>query len=1611
MNKEEAAKAELVEAVLAQLTQKLPAEQAALAGEFARQYFAQVAPEDICEYAGADLYGAVLSHLNFIRRFQGGGARLRVYNPHQDEHGWESTHTVIEIVQEDMPFLVDSITVEVNRQGLTQHLIIHPVMKLRRDAEGHLLAVEPDRQGEGHFESVIHVEVGRRTEAADLQALEQGLTRVLADVAAAVGDWRKMQHRIREVIAEVEQSTPAGVGDTAEERAFLEWVANDNFTFLGFREYVLTEEGGAMHLDAVPGSGLGVLREAPGERSAGFAALPEEVRQRAREPQLLVLTKSNTRSTVHRPGYLDYIGVKRFDADGRVVGERRFLGMYTSTAYHANPASIPLLRRKVANVLNRAGFLPRSHAAKALATILEQYPRDELLQIGEEDLFDTAMGILRLGERQRTRLFVRRDPYGRFLVCLVYVPRENYHTELRQRFQALLMQAFQGHSSDFEVQLSESVLARILITVRTHLGTAPVVDVADLEQRLVRAARRWEDDLHAALLEHCGEERSSLLYSRYRAAFPAGYREEHAARAAVQDIELMESLADDQALALSLYVPLEAEPGHLRFRLLRRTAAVPLSTSLPILERMGVRVLDDRPYEIEVSDGPPVWIHDFGLFAGDLGDSRVERLREVFQETFQRVWRGETENDDFNRLVLHAGFTWREVTLLRAYAKYMKQAGVAFSQAYMEHTLAAWPRLARQMVELFQARFDPAVREGREARQEAMVMAIQRDLENVANLDEDRILRQFLALIQASLRTNYYQRDSQGLPKTWISFKFDPARIPNLPEPRPVFEIFVYSTRMEGVHLRGGRVARGGLRWSDRMEDFRTEVLGLVKAQMVKNAVIVPVGSKGGFVVKNPPPASDRDAYLQEGVACYRMFLRGLLDLTDNRVGQVVVPPPEVVRHDGDDPYLVVAADKGTATFSDYANAIAREYGFWLDDAFASGGSAGYDHKKMGITARGAWESVKRHFRAVGRDIQAEDFTVVGIGDMSGDVFGNGMLLSRHTLLVAAFDHRHIFIDPAPDAARSFAERQRLFALPRSSWADYDPALISAGGGVWPRSAKSIKLPGEVRAVLELSPEVVTPQELIRAILMAPVDLLYNGGIGTYVKASAETHAEVGDRANDGIRVDGAELRVKVVGEGGNLGVTQRGRIEFAQRGGRICTDAIDNSGGVDCSDHEVNIKILLGGVMAEGDLTSKQRDQLLVEMTDEVAALVLRDNYFQTQIIALTVDRGVELLEGHGRYIRHLVKNGRLNRKIEFLPFDEELAERQARRCGLTSPELAVLLAYSKMELYEAVLGSDVPEDPYIATALERYFPQPLRERFAGPIRRHPLRREIISTHVINSMINRVGPNFVFRLHEESGADATDIVRAYIATREIFGLVPFWKEIEALDNRVAASTQAEMILAAQQLIVHGTLWFLRRRGHLRDLDVTLRHFAPGVASLTEESYGLLAPSYREDMDTEVVRRVVLGVPEGLARRAASMGILHSALDIVEVAEQAGRSPGEVAEMYSRLDGYLNLHWLWRQIAALPADSHWQGLARKAMLDDVATQMRDLAAAVFRLGPPDSANEPLLLAWQLRQAYQLGRWQQIRGELEPAGSLDMPMVSVALRELRALVPVTGAMEG
>jgi glutamate dehydrogenase len=1592
-----------IDAVVALAASQLDAARHKVVEGLAREYFSRLDAQDLAERTPEDLLGALLSHVQLGEAREPGRAKIRIFSPTAGEDGWSSRHSVIQVVNDDMPFLVDSTTMEINRQGLTLHLIVHPIYAVERDKSGKLKTIAPRAQApQAPRESWMHVEVDRLIDAEQRDALAAGIERVLGDVRAAVEDWKPMLARLHEAIAQLEQppaSLPAAT--VQESRAFLQWLTEDHLTLLGYRQHDLVQEKEGEALRLVKGSGLGLLRETAQEQlSASFSALPPQARAMARAPlPVLVVTKSNTRSSVHRAGYTDYIGVKRYNAKGEVIGEHRFLGLFTSTAYSARISETPLLRGKVEAIARQAGLPPGGHLAKGLDHILETYPRDDLFQIPDEDLYETALGILALGERQRLRLFLWRDPFDRFVSCLVYVPREAYSTDLRIKFQRILLAAFNGTHAEFDVMLSEQVLARIHFTVRTTPGQVPAYERTDIERQLAATARRWDDELKDTLVDAEGEGAGLGLFKRWGAAFPPGYRDRVPARAALPDVRKLSALSQQAPLGLAMYPRDGAVPGALGLKVYRMGPPYVLSDILPLLEHMGVRVMAESSWDIGAGgEAQSIALHDFELEAPLTGEIATETLARLFEDAFARVLRGEIESDEFNRLVLLAGLSGEEVVVLRAYAKYLKQIGFAQSQATIAATLSAHPRIARMLVSLFKLRFDPQRRDDEGAA--SQVRAIELALEKVSNLSEDRVLRQLLALIQATLRTNYWRTGighsgAPGPRRQFLSFKLDSAQVPGLPQPRPLYEIFVYSPRFEGIHLRGGKVARGGLRWSDRPDDFRTEVLGLVKAQMVKNTVIVPVGSKGGFVLKKAPPATDREAFMKEGIACYQEYLRGLLDLTDNLAGGKMVPPPHVVRIDGDDPYLVVAADKGTATFSDYANQISLEYGHWLGDAFASGGSVGYDHKAMGITARGAWESVKRHFREMGVDTQASEFTVVGVGDMSGDVFGNGMLLSRHILLVAAFDHRHIFIDPKPSAQATFSERERLFALPRSSWADYDTSLISEGGGVWARSEKSIPISPQAAAALGIAAGRLTPTELVSAILKAPVDLLYNGGIGTYVKASAETHAEVGDRANDALRVNGAQLRCKVVGEGGNLGFTQRGRVEAALAGVRLYTDAIDNSAGVDTSDHEVNIKILLGLAVADGQLTPEQRNAVLPTMTHEVAALVLRDNYFQTQALSIGRRQAAALVEEQLRFMRFLEKSGRLDRGIEFLPTEDEMAQRKARGLGLTTPEQAVLLAYSKMWLSDELVASDLPEDDWIGSALHRYFPMALQAKFGGYIPRHPLRREIIATHVLNSMVNRVGATFVYQLAELTGATPPQVVRAYLLAREVFASVELWQRIEALDNLVPDSVQCEMILEWRRLIARATTWFLRSKRLNEPTERGVQRLAPAVDFLRT----------RLEPEVAVLPRVAswvqAGVPLSLAQQVGAADRLFSALDIAEVAEAGKATLNATSDVHFGIGERLGLEKLRQQIELLPADTHWQSLAKVALSGDLADLHRSIALDAVNKDPGTAADK--LASWESRNPATFARAKRLLADLAEAASPDLAMLSVALRELRNLV--------
>ncbi|WP_425505699.1 NAD-glutamate dehydrogenase [Streptomyces typhae] len=1605
---------------------------------FLQRYYLHTAPEDLTDRDPVDVFGAAHSHYRLAENRPQGTANVRVHTPTVEENGWTCSHSVVEVVTDDMPFLVDSVTNELSRQGRGIHVVIHPQVVVRRDVTGKLLDVLPagantgantgangtaERPHDAVTESWIHVEIDRETDRSDLKQITADLLRILSDVRETVEDWEKMRDSALRIADELPKEPTADDlrdQEVEEARELLRWLAADHFTFLGYREYDLTEDDS---LAAVPGTGLGILRADPHHSedddhhpvSPSFNRLPADARAKAREHKLLVLTKANSRSTVHRPSYLDYVGVKKFDEQGNVVGERRFLGLFSSAAYTESVRRVPVIRRKVAEVLKGAGFSPNSHDGRDLLQILETYPRDELFQTPADPLRSIVTSVLYLQERRRLRLYLRKDEYGRYYSALVYLPRDRYTTGVRLRIIDILKEELNGASVDFTAWNTESILSRIHFVVRVPKG-GEVPDLSDsdverIEARLVEAARSWADGFGEALTAECGEERAAELLRRYQHAFPEGYKADHTPRAAVADLVHLERLSKEshKDFALSLYEPVGAAPDERRFKIYRAGAQISLSAVLPVLQRLGVEVTDERPYELRCSDRTNAWIYDFGLrmpkAQNGNGDYLGDDGRARFQEAFAAAWTGEAEVDGFNSLVLRAGLNWRQAMVLRAYAKYLRQAGSTFSQDYMEDTLRNNVHTTRLLVSLFEARMSPDRQRAGTELTDGLLEELDGALDQVASLDEDRILRSFLTVIKATLRTNFFQEAAGGKPHGYVSMKFDPQAIPDLPAPRPAYEIWVYSPRVEGVHLRFGKVARGGLRWSDRREDFRTEILGLVKAQMVKNTVIVPVGAKGGFVAKQlPDPSVDRDAWLAEGVACYKTFISALLDITDNLVAGEVVPPADVVRHDEDDTYLVVAADKGTATFSDIANEVAESYNFWLGDAFASGGSAGYDHKGMGITARGAWESVKRHFRELGCDTQTEDFTVVGVGDMSGDVFGNGMLLSEHIRLVAAFDHRHIFIDPNPDAATSYAERRRLFELPRSSWADYNKELLSAGGGVFPRSAKAIQLNAHIREALGIeSGAKMTPADLMQAILKAPVDLLWNGGIGTYVKSGTESHADVGDKANDAIRVDGADLRVKVVGEGGNLGLTQLGRIEFARAGGRVNTDAIDNSAGVDTSDHEVNIKILLNAVVQAGDMTVKQRNKLLAEMTDEVGHLVLRNNYAQNTALANSVFEAPSLLHAHQRFMRRLGREGQLDRSLEFLPNDRQIRELLSSGRGLAQPELAVLLAYTKIVTAEELIQTTLPDDEYLRRLLHAYFPQALREQFLDQIDGHALRREIVTTVLVNDTVNSGGSTFLHRLREETGASLEEIVRAQLAAREIFGLGEVWDAVESLDNVVAADVQTRVRLHCRRLVERGTRWLLNNRPQPLQLAETIEFFSDGVARVWDELPKLMRGSDLEWYENIREELTAAGVPDDLAQRVAGFSSAFPSLDIVAVADRMGKEPMAVAEVYYDLADRLRITQLMDRIIELPRADRWQSMARASIREDLYAAHAALTADVLAVGNGEATPEQRFKAWEEKNAAILSRARTTLEEIQGSDAFDLANLSVAMRTMRTLL--------
>ncbi|QDP72831.1 NAD-glutamate dehydrogenase [Legionella israelensis] len=1607
----------IIEAVTERIKQKLTGKQVKNCTRFIRQFFNTVSLEDLKEWDIDDLYGAAISFWALIEERSPHQTKIRIYNPDFERHGWQTTHTVIEIITDDMPFLVDSIRMVIRRMGFSLHLIMHiGGLKIERDEQGRVIdfqakKVKANEAPALHHEAAIFLQIDRQTDPYVLEEMHRNFERVLEDNRVVYEDWGKMRERVRAAIKELDDISSVVDKDEVEEtKAFLQWIEDHHFTFLGVRDYELVQKGKETILQSIPETGLGVLRENLSKSSArSISAMTPEARELTLSSRILVMSKTNTLASVHRDAYTDYIGIKRFNKQGQVIGERRIIGLYTSAAYNTNPKHIPFLRRKVALVMEKSNLSPRSHAGKVLINILDTLPRDDLIQASEDELLEMAMGIFYMQERNRIRMFARQDVYRRFISCLVYVPKERFNTELRQAMQQILAESFNAKEISFSTRFSESVLARIHFIIRIDPKHCPDYDLKEIEKKLIEVGRSWPDELQHYLLETFGEEESNRLFAEYKDAFPVDYCEHFSPRTAVYDIKHIRQLSDENPLGMNFYRPMHEGPDSFRLKVYQHETTIALSDVLPILESLGLRAISERPYMLKFKDGKITWVNDFSMQYTKGSHLELDSIKDLFQNAFANVWFGKAENDRFNQLVLAAGLNWRQVAVLRTYAKYFKQIGIAFSQEYIENALNNNSMIAKKLIDLFELQFNPELFDAEHKKFNALVSEVLTDLDSVSNLDEDKIIRQYVQTISSTLRTNFYQKDAQGKHKDYIAIKLNSKTIPLMPRPYPMYEIFVHSPRFEGVHLRGGKVARGGLRWSDRREDFRTEILGLMKAQQVKNAVIVPSGAKGGFVPKQLPLYGTREEILAEGINCYQQFIRGLLDITDNLKEGEVIKPKDVICYDEDDPYLVVAADKGTASFSDIANAISIEYGFWLGDAFASGGSIGYDHKKMGITAKGAWESVKRHFYEMNIDIETTDFTVIGIGDMSGDVFGNGMLLSKHIKLVAAFNHLHIFVDPDPDPEISYKERERLFNLPRSSWIDYNKKLISKGGGVFSRFAKSITVSKEMKQAFNIKQAVVEPNELIRIILKAKVDLLWSAGIGTFVKSKYESNADVGDRSNDATRINATELRCKAVGEGGNLGLTQLARTEYAMNGGLIYTDFIDNSAGVNCSDKEVNIKILLNSIVNSGDLTYKQRNELLSEMTDEVAQLVLRDNYVQTRAISLTAALASRAVELHSRYMNELERIGKLDRSLEFLPDEKVLMERKLAGKGLTRPGIAVLLCYSKTILKEQILSSDVPEDPYLKRFLLRAFPKVLQDRFSKEMEGHPLRREIIATRISNIMMNEMGFTFVYRLQDETGAPVSAIVRAYMITRAVLDLENIWRQIEALGTSISAKNQIDMMLLYVRLSRRVTRWFLRTRRHKLDISKAVSVYSPGVVLLKKSMPDVFGEGHRNKYFEHFQEYVEDGIPEGLAHELTVTRGLFAAVDIIEIANEMNIDVTKVAEIYFKIGEYLDLAWIRTQVIIHPTESHWESLSREALRDDLDWQQRQLTASIISIETDEKDYMKRFDRWSDKYAELIERWRSILADLRSSASLNYTMFFVAIRELLDLTQTSSQM--
>lgn len=1572
---------------------------------FADMFFRHVPAEDIAGFSAPELTQIAASMQGWAQTRKVGAHKLRVFNPDQKRDGWHVPCTVIQVVNDDMPFIIDSVTSELTYQGMNVDLLLHPILNASRDKAGQLTDIQSGKAVASGYvtESHVHIHLEQTLSAEACEKLAMALDHTLADVRSATADWRKMLARVDEILAAPElYGKGHSAADVKEAEEFLNYVKANNFTFLGYREYRFTSRKEGASLAVVQGSDLGVLK---GGQKLGFGedisgakmALLAEARWPVTVSKLI-----EQYAAVHRRVPLDAVGIKILGKDGSLQGMHLFVGLFTSSTYSCRTSEVPIVRQKVAETINRAGFIKGSHDAKALEHILEKMPRDELFQASSEDVDRLALGILRLQAKQRIALFTHMDPMKQYMSCLLYVPRDRYNTRFRLQAARILEHGYRGKVVNYFTTLDDSPLARLLFTVLLEDGADASYDQGYIEAQLIELGREWDERLKQVLVAAHGRAKGAELAFTFGRAFASAYHESIHIGNAVHDIRHLEQmLKTGEDIRVDFYRLQGMAAGEMHLKVYHRATPVPLSDIMPVLGNMGLQAVSELPYEVRpYGHDSAIWIHDFKLTGAE--DIDLDAVKENVESTFLHVWHGQAENDGLNHLALRANLGWRETMILRGYSGYMRQARFPYSRVYVEQVLSSYPAIARALVDFFRAMHDPKGAKSLNAA--AAGEKILDMLQDVQKLDHDRILRGFKMLIENTLRTNFYQTGEDGAHKPCIAFKLDSKNVDGLPLPRPHVEIFVYSARVEAVHLRGGEIARGGIRWSDRHDDFRTEILGLLKSQTVKNTVIVPVGAKGGFVVKQPPQTGGREAYQQEGIECYKLFVQSLLDITDNNVKGKIVRPKDVICHDGIDPYLVVAADKGTATFSDIANGLSMAHGFWLNDAFASGGSAGYDHKKMGITAKGGWESVKRHFREMGKDIQKEPFTVAGVGDMGGDVFGNAMLLSKQIKLQFAFNHVHIFCDPEPNAEKTFAERLRLFKA-RGGWDTYDKSLLSAGGAIYERSAKSVKVSAQVKKLLGLERDTLSPDELITSILKADVELMWFGGIGTYVKSSRQSHADADDKTNDAVRVDARDMRAKVMGEGANLGVTQLARVEYARCGGRINTDFIDNSAGVDCSDHEVNIKILLSDVTVRRKMSLEARNKLLEGMTDDVAALVLRDNYQQTQSLTLQETLAVEHINLHAELIRDLEKSGLIKRALEGLPDDETFARMVRDGQGLTRPELSVLTSYVKIVLYKRILDSDIPDAPAMEKHLFGYFPKAL-QKYEDEIRAHKLRREIIATQIVNTLVNRMGATFVASRVGKTGEREEEVIKAFLIVQEAYGLDDIWQKIEALDNRVPSQVQTSALKEVFSVVKRAVTWFLRYGGDNLDVEGEVEAFAPGIEVLRKSVRQMVPETVRATLEQNSRKLAEWGVPAAIAGDIAVMKLLSSASDIVNISRKSDDDVAEIAPAYFMVGERLGLDWLRQQASNIVPANAWQARVMGGLMDDFFIHQAAITAAIFSsVSRKTRVDAKLIDQWFGKHGEMVAKIGQIVDDLRAQPKVELEMLVLVSQRIGQLVHV------